>query len=161
MLIQDPVDPKSYFDANNDPTDLTPYEAISEAQKSILAARVRQYIKREEIIYSNMNRIYGIIWGQCIPGLQSVLNWNENYPTKFKMLNFELIWLMREPNNITASIDVKLNKSASLYCAVRGFMNMRQGQNWAQWHLQVAFWKHLWNYRTWQQGKHPPQRITN
>ena len=42
MKIQDLVDPKASFDANNEPKYLTSDEANSEAKKSKLSARVRQ-----------------------------------------------------------------------------------------------------------------------
>ena len=61
MKIQDLVDPKASFDANNEPKNLTSDEAKSELKKAILAARVSQYIERWAIIVSNMNNIYGII----------------------------------------------------------------------------------------------------
>ena len=44
--------------------------AKSEFKKAILVARVRKYIEREVRLVSNMNKIYGIIWGQCTLGLQ-------------------------------------------------------------------------------------------
>ena len=44
MLIQDLVNPKAYFDANNKPKDLTTDEANYEVKKETLAARARQYI---------------------------------------------------------------------------------------------------------------------
>ena len=61
VIIQDLVDPKYTFDANNEPKDLTLDEEKYEAKKAILAVRVRQYIEREARLASNMNIIYGII----------------------------------------------------------------------------------------------------
>ena len=124
MLIQDLVDPKSSFGTNNKPKDLTPDEEISEVEKSIMAARVRHYIERDARLYSNINITYVIIWGKCTQGLQSLLKLNEDYPTKSK--NFDSLWLMWDKNKITAGLDVKLNKSSSLYNAIQVFMNMKQ-----------------------------------
>ena len=127
MVIQHLVDPKSSLNANNEPTDPTTYDARSEAKKAILVARVRQYIERDSRIASNMNIIYGIIWEQYTPGLQWILKRKEDYPTNSKF--FDSLWLIRETNNITTGIDVKINKSASLYHAIRSLMNMKQGKN--------------------------------
>ena len=52
--------------------------------RQILATILRQYIEIEAILVSNMNKIYGIIWGQCTPGLQSVFKGNEDFPNKSK-----------------------------------------------------------------------------
>ena len=78
----------------------------------------------ESILASNMNRIHGIIWGQCTPGLKLVLKGNKDYPTKSNF--FYYLWLMKEAKNITAGLDVKINDSTILYHCIRGFINMRQ-----------------------------------
>ena len=67
---------KASLDAKNEPKYLDETEANYEVQKAILAARVRQYIERWARLVSNMNKIYCIIWGQCTPGIQSVLKGN-------------------------------------------------------------------------------------
>ena len=36
---------------------------------------------------------------------------------------------MQDTKNITAGLDVKLNKSASLYNCIRSFINLWQGEN--------------------------------
>ena len=81
-----------FFYYNNKPEDLTKEESSSEVNKAILAAIVRQYIKREARLASNMNKIYGTIWGKCTPGLQSVLKGNEEYNNKSK--TFDSPWSM-------------------------------------------------------------------
>ena len=48
VLVQDMEDPKSSLDTKNEPKDLNEAEAKSEVKKSILAAKVRQYIEREK-----------------------------------------------------------------------------------------------------------------
>ena len=65
--------PKAYFDSRNKPKYLNEAEAKYEVKVDILDARERQYIEIEARLVSNMNKIYGIVWGQCNPGLQSVL----------------------------------------------------------------------------------------
>ena len=92
-----------------------------------MAERVRQYIDREAQLVSNMNKLYGIIWGQCTPGLKSVLKGNEDFFYKSK--KFDLLWIMQEKKNITTGMYVKLNKLASLYHCIRSFINLRQGEN--------------------------------
>ena len=69
-LIQDMEDPKAFLNAKTEPNYLDETEAKYEINKAILTARVRHYFKREAIVVSNMKNMYGIIWGQCYPGLQ-------------------------------------------------------------------------------------------
>ena len=71
--------PKASFDTKNEPKYLNEAGAKSEVKKAILSSRVMQYIEREEILVSNMNFFNGIIWGQCTPGLQSVLKVNDDF----------------------------------------------------------------------------------
>ena len=71
-------DPKASFDTNNEPKDLIEAEAKSEIKKSILDTIVSKYERGARLV-SNMNKIYGIIWGQCTPGPQSVLNRNNDF----------------------------------------------------------------------------------
>ena len=78
MLIQYVVDTKASFDSNNKPKDPNTDEAIPYVKKVILAAILRQYIDRESRISSNRNIIYGIIWGQFTPGIQSASKGNED-----------------------------------------------------------------------------------
>ena len=55
--------------------------------------------------------------------MQSELKKSEGYPSKSK--NLDSLWLMKDKNNITAGIEVKLKKLASLYHCIRVFINMR------------------------------------
>ena len=126
MIIQDLVDTKSSFDANNWTKNITPDEANYEVKKAILYSRVRQYIERYKILAYKRNILYGIIWLKCTPGLQSVLEGNEEYPTKYRL--FCSLWFMWEKKTITSGIEVKLNKSARPYHAIQGFINIIQGE---------------------------------
>ena len=84
-------DLKASFDTKNEPKDLNESEVRSEVKKDILAVRVRRYIEREAILVSNMNKIYGIIRGQCTPVLQSVLKGNEDLHSKSKKIRLAMV----------------------------------------------------------------------
>ena len=77
MLIQGLKYPESFFDTRNKTKEITPDEAMSEVEKAILDAKIRQYIEREARTASNKNRIYNIIWGNLTLLLQSVLKGNK------------------------------------------------------------------------------------
>ena len=87
VLIKGLKEPKSLFAFNNNTKDLTAEEEKSEVNKTIMSVRVRQYIKREARLYSNMNNIYCIMWVQCTQGIKSVLKGNKYYNKVFKTLN--------------------------------------------------------------------------
>ena len=99
----------------------------SKVNKAILAEIVRQYIEREARLVSAMNKIYRIMWGQCNPGIQSVLKRNEYFTFNFKKrLAMSLI---QETRKITSGLDVKLNNPAILYNFIRIFINLQQEEN--------------------------------
>ena len=85
VLVQDMEYPKASFDTKNGPKYLNETEAKSEFKKYVLDERVRKYIEREGRLVSNMKKSYGIIWGHCTPGLQSVLKGNEDFLSKSKV----------------------------------------------------------------------------
>ena len=103
-LVQDMEDPKSSFDIKKSKY-LNETEAKSEVKKYRMAARVKKYIEREARLVSNMNTIYGIIWGQCTPGVQSVLKGNEDFPSRSKKC--KSLCIMQETKKITARLGVK------------------------------------------------------
>ena len=47
----------------------------------------------------------------------------------FQLKKSDLLWLMQETKKITTGLNVKLNKSASLYQCIRSFINLRQREN--------------------------------
>ena len=52
-----------------------------------------------------MNKIYGIVFGQGTPSLQSVMKGVPDYENKSK--DCECLWIMEELKKITAWLDVK------------------------------------------------------
>ena len=70
---------KTSFASKKYPQYLHEAESKSEVKKAILPTSVRQYNDIEVRLVSNMKNIYGIIWGQCTPGLKSVLKVNKDF----------------------------------------------------------------------------------
>ena len=59
-----------------------------------------------------MNKIYGIVFGQFTPSLQSVMKGFFDYENKSNYC--DCLWLMEEVNKITSGVDVKENPRMSL-----------------------------------------------
>ena len=77
-------DMKASLDTKNEPKYLNQAEAKYEVNKYILALIVSKYNEIEVIFFLNVNKIYGIIWGQCDPIQQSVLKGNDELLYKSK-----------------------------------------------------------------------------
>ena len=61
VFVQDMEYPKASFDTKNEPKYVNETETRYKVKKSILAARVRQYIERYSRLVSNMKKMYVII----------------------------------------------------------------------------------------------------
>ena len=53
---------------------------------------------------------------------------------------FDSLWLMKESKKRTDGLDVKLNKSGTLYHTIRGFINMKQGKAEPNDAFKAMFW---------------------
>ena len=71
-----------------------------------------------------MNKIYGIVFGQCTLGLQSEMKEVTDYGKKSN--DCDVLWLMGELNKITAGLDTKENPRMSLIDQLISFVTMRQ-----------------------------------
>ena len=80
------------FEENNMPEDLDEEEAKCTLKKKILELALTRYINGEEKIKLNMNKIYGILFRQCTPSLQSVMKGVPDHENKSK--NFNCSWII-------------------------------------------------------------------
>ena len=72
----------------------------------------------------NMDKLYGIVTGQCSHSLISIL---ENY-TDFigKDEKCDVLWLLCKLKEITSGLDVKSNKRSNLHDALVAFIKTEQ-----------------------------------
>ena len=71
-----------------------------------------------------MKNIYGIVFGQCIPSLQSVMKVVPDHEKKSK--DCDCLWLMEELKKITAGVDINENPRLSLIEQLISFITMCQ-----------------------------------
>ena len=63
-LVRDQVDPRTDFEANHMPADLTDIEKKSDVRKAIQQQRIKLFVNREMELENNIHKIYGIVKGQ-------------------------------------------------------------------------------------------------
>jgi hypothetical protein len=118
--------PKSSIDAQ-EPKDLSEAEMKSAVKTMILQQEVKEFLLRKKTIQNNLDKIYGLVWGQCSQSLQSVMKGDVEY--KEKSVAADCVWLLQNLKKITSGIDKKANP-LSTYCnAVSTLFSMRQGSN--------------------------------
>ena len=72
-----------------------------------------------------MNKIYGIVFGQYTPGLQSVIKVVPDYENKSK--DCDCLCIMEELKKITSGVYIKENPSLYLIEQLISFVNIYQG----------------------------------
>jgi hypothetical protein len=112
---------------SEEPKDLSEEDSNSAVKVMILQQEVKEFLTRKRTIKSNLEKIYGIVWGQCSQSLQTVMKGDTDF--KIKSSTTDCVWLLTQLKKITSGIDVKADP-LSTYCnAVSTLFSMRQGAN--------------------------------
>ena len=73
-----------------------------------------------------MEKLYGVLWGQCISVLQATIKGIREY--EINSNNFDVIWLLTEIKKAISGIDLKVNPRLTLHKAVSTLYKMKQGE---------------------------------
>ena len=87
--------------------------------------QIEAYVVRKNMLTSNIERCFGIIWGQCSSTLQSRTKGLEEYGEKLDDL--DTLWLILELKKIVSRIDRKSNPRVTLNDAIGDLYRMKQG----------------------------------
>ena len=72
-LVRDEVDPMVNFETNNLPKDLSDEDKKSEVKVAVQQQRIKLYVNREMELDNNVQKIYGLVKGQCSHLLKTIL----------------------------------------------------------------------------------------
>lgn len=125
-IIKKMEDPEAKFEKEHMPTDLTNEEAKSMAKKSIFEQKCKLYVAREQTMKSNKSKIYSLIWGQCSPGLQAIIQGDKDFVTKEEKR--DVLWVLEQVKLATAGIDERANQYENMCQVLLTFLTMRQGE---------------------------------
>jgi hypothetical protein len=78
-------------------------------KRMIWQTYIKSYMKRTDMIKSNIREIYAILWGQCSPMMQSKLASLDDYDKKSNECG--CIWLLKEIQGITHRFEGMINLS--------------------------------------------------
>ena len=95
--------------------------------EAILREEVKQFVTRKNNIRRNIQRTFGLIWGQCSSALQAYIKGQLGYITASD--TYDVKWLMRETKKAVNGIDSKANPYATMHEAIGIMYRMRQGQH--------------------------------
>ena len=74
----------------------------------------------------NLQKVYGIMWGQTSSALRSTLRGLDDFETKSKKL--DALWLIDQMKKATTGIDSKDNSRVILHDAVAAIYRLRKGE---------------------------------
>jgi hypothetical protein len=88
---------------------------------------MRVFASRRSVAKQNKTKLYGVIWGQCSPALQSELTGDTDFKEKSSV--FDCIWVLQKIKLISAGLDKNTNVYISTFSALKSFYNCRQGKD--------------------------------
>lgn len=92
--------------------------------KMIFAEEVKEYVKRNRTIKSNLATIHAVIWGQCSEDMKSKVKTHDGY--KDRVAENDCAWLLRQIKSVTLQFDESRNGFLSLLDAQESFLKCRQ-----------------------------------
>ena len=85
--LQDPI--KS-MERKHKPKSLE--DTADQIEKESQRERIKQFVPREYLLRSNMEKLHGILWGQCSSAIQATIKGINEYEDKSD--DFDPIWLL-------------------------------------------------------------------
>ena len=74
LLYIDLKDPTQAFRTTNKPIKPdTSDEEVDEVDMEIYCKEVKQFVRRKGTLRQNLEKSYGLVWGQCLAGLQTYI----------------------------------------------------------------------------------------
>ena len=91
----------------------------------IYCEEVKQFVRRKGTLRRNLEKLYGLVWGQCSTCLQMYIWGLTSYQAKSKV--FDVVWLLQELKKATSVIDDKANTYVTMHDAISALYQIKQG----------------------------------
>ena len=124
-IVKYQEDPSGGFEKEHLPKSKTTEELKDPITKSLQDQEVKMYLIRKNKLRTNVNKIWGLIMGQCSTALSSVVENSSDFRTSDK--KNDILWLLNEVKQITSGLDMKCNKRFMYHEALSMLITMRQG----------------------------------
>ena len=124
-LFSNLEDPMNKFNTKRKPTKLTEEQLSDSLEVDIYKECIKVYVAGRTTLTRNMEKVYGIIWGQCTSAIQSKGKSVSEYTAK--SMELDALWLLQELKKATSGIDAKAEPRSTLIDSLFGTFKMRQG----------------------------------
>ena len=127
-LFVDLIDPTRGFQTKNKPVKLESgqdEEDTDEVDQEIYKEEVKHFVQRKMNLRRNLEKSYGLIWGQYSTSLQAYIKGTLAYAAMSPIFN--VVWLLHKLKKATSGIDDKANVYKNMHDAMPTLNKMRQG----------------------------------
>ena len=120
-------DPTNNFQEQNKPIKLLPddFGGIDEVHQEIYKEEVKQFVQQKINIRRNVEKSYGLVWGQWSADLKQYIKGISLYESRSKI--FGTVWLLKELKKATSGIDNKANPYITMYRSMSNIYKMKHG----------------------------------
>jgi hypothetical protein len=125
-IVKYQEDPSDSFEKEHLPKSRTAKELEDPVTKTIQDQEVKMFLTRKNKLRTNINKIWGLIMGQCSNSLSSVVENSKDFREHDK--KNDVLWLLKEVKQITSGLDMKCNKRFMYHEALTILITMRQGE---------------------------------
>ena len=101
----------------------------SRTEDMIYAEKVKQFVKREDLLMSNQAAVHAVIWGQCSEAMKARVKTLAEYQDRAE--SNDCFWLLQKIRAVTMELDEKKHGIMSLLDARCELLNCKQGHNQA------------------------------
>ena len=109
----------------DEPTDLTEEQAKLAVKVLLKMEEVKKFGARKQLVKDNTVKAFGLLWGQCSPGLQTSIKGENGYEGALDI--HDLIWLLYAVQKVVSGVDTKASRLYVEQEALMAFTTMRQG----------------------------------
>ena len=101
LAIKEPAYPTTIDD---DGKEIQP----TKAEEKKWDLKMKRHLEREDLLDSNLEKLFGLIMGQCTQGLMAELKAEKEYEIRAK--TSDALWLLKKVKVISAGIDSRVNR---------------------------------------------------
>ena len=112
-------------------------EPMDDVDMEIYKEEIKQFVQRKMNLRRNMEKTYGLVWGQCSTALQSFIKGISDFEQR--SATFDIIWLLTELKKATSGIDNKANAWVNMHDALAILYKMKQGPSESNDHYLERF----------------------
>ena len=128
-LFRKMTDPADVFKSKKKPKKPVPDDdtkTVDLVYIDIYKEQIKLYVTRESNLRRNMEKTFGIIWGQCSNSLQSNVKGQDEFDEAYDTL--DTLWLVKALKKALSGIDNKSDPRLVLHKALSELYHLKQGE---------------------------------